>query len=558
MSALGRNESKIVGWTWPTLLALIALALNAYFYSGFYMSDDISYLEGIQRLAAMEKLDAANIAHTRLALTVPAALIYFISGSVGITIASFCLYHPAVVVLTYVAGHWAFGRAAAITSAGMVALCPIYYFFGGAILPDNCLSMWLGLLLLLVLVIVDRGYRGELSRRRELWLWAGAGVLTGVAYYAKEPGIVMSVPIVGTIVLTSMRRLGWRWAAAAVASYGLAVAFMLLLEILLLRVTSGEWTIRLLSGVGNAENVEALLKRVQQQGLWPTTRLVFLYKRLAPYFLPLGLWLMIATNVAAVVWFRGAERRAALIAIAFCVWPLLYLTVGTTNFTRYLPPPIQHPRYYSICLMPALLVTGAVTVRLSRLVFQRILAGRLAWGGHWVPALMVVLWGVVPFLHFEPEAGTAYRAPQTKSALAAFKDARKLYPKRPLVLSRYLSARLQPLIQARECTKCPQLVTEVRSLEEVPERPFLVMTASKAYDDSLGPTLENLRKTKALRFRRAGLGPYRAPRGRRSEILAGLYPLFSELIEPHWPLTIERHAIDLFVVTDPKPAEPPK
>lgn len=553
----GRREPRCAGFGWPIALTLLALALNAYFYSGFYMSDDISYLDGIQRLAAGEKLEAANIAHTRLALIFPAAFVYWLSGSLTLTIASFCLYHPVVVGLTVLAGRVAFGRRAAVLSAAMVTLAPVYYFYGGAVLPDNGLSMWLALLLLLVLVTVKEGASGKLSRRRELCLWATAGVLTGIAYSAKEPGLIMAVPVAGAIALSCVPRWGWRWSWVAVGGYGLALALMLVIEALVLRATTGEWTFRLVSGVGNAENVEALLERVNRQGRWPLQRLHFLATRLTPFFLPFGLLLMIGANAAALFLFRGAARRFTLVAIGFSLWPLLYLTLGTTNFTRYLPPPIQHARYYAICVIPALLVTGAVMAHLSDLALRRFSSRRVAWVVALAPAIVIGLWGAALFVKHEPQAGTAYRALQAKSALAAFKDARLLYPKTPVVLSSYLSRRLAPLLRAHDCKKCPPIVTEVKAPEAVPERPFLVMMAAKEYKDSLGPTLDKMRKTRALHFRRVGHSPYRAPLGRRSELLAGLYPLFSDLTEPSWPVTIQRRSIELFLVTDPKAPKVP-
>lgn len=549
-STLGRwREARPSPALW---LALGCLLVNVYFYSGFYMSDDVGYLTGIQGLVGPRGIDVHQLAQTRFAVTAPAAVVYAVTGSVTATIASFCLYHPALVLVTFGLGRAIFERGAALVAAALVAFTPIYYFYGGAILPDNCLSLWLGVLCAWVLAMLDWAGRepramGAVARR-----WAVAGLLTGMAYSAKETGVVMTVPVAAVILVAHARRREAGKALLGVFAYGAGLLAFITLETLLLRAFGGQWALRLFAGVGSPETMAALEERVARQGISPLPRLRFWLDRVGSHFGP-GLWLVLGANaVAPLCFWRSRARAPVCVLLAFWLWPFLYLTFGTTSFTRYLPPPIQHARYYTVCTMPALLVTAAVLVHLSRRLAQRI-AQRRGWLAHAVsagPGLVAVSWAAVAFAAFEPRAGTAYRAPQTKAALAAFRDARTLYPERPVVLSRRLSRRLAPLLAAPGCSGCGAVAPEVTDPSRVPPRPFLAMLAHSRNPDTFAPSLEALRASGAVRFEPAGHGTYLAPRGRRAELWSALYPLLGELAEPTVRRVDPLNAVELFLVTD--------
>jgi hypothetical protein len=551
-----RSNVRAVG-----LLALLAWLLNLYFYTGYYASDDMAYLEGVQHLANLQPIDATDIAQMRLLVTAPAAFVYRLFGSTTLTILSYTLYHPLLVVIAYRLGRLAFNPKAALLGAAIVALCPVYYVYGGAILPDNCLSLWLAVLLLGTLWTLDQARSGQLSRKRELGYWLALGGVTGLAYSAKEPGIVVAVPV--SIAILCLRlQAGARWGALqAAVAYGLGVIGFMILETVLLHALSGSWVVRLLSGVGSEESMLALRERVQRQGLWPLDRLRFWYSRSNEY-LGWALWVILLANVAAwpLLRPRGVqpdERRHVPLLLAFWLWLFLYLSLGTTNFSAYLPPPLQHPRYFSVCVLPAALIAAAAIWRLTELLSERLAERiRLRRLVHFVPAALLTVWGVARFLHFEPDAGGIYRSAQTKSALAAFEDGRRLYPKRPVFLSGYLARRMAPLLQGRGCSGCGRIITKIDSMEELPTRPFVALMATKYYDDTLGPLLTSLERSRQIRVEPIGFGTYRAPAGRRSELAAALYPLLGEFSEPKWPLAGPRLAVHLYLVSDAPVAAP--
>lgn len=537
-------------------LALIAWLLNLYFYTGYYMSDDAEYLDGIQRLSRLDPLDPTDIAHMRLALIAPASVVYALFGSTTLTILSYTIYHPLLVFVAYAVGRRAFAPGPALLGAAMVAVSPIFYVYGGAILPDNCLAVWLGVVLWLTLRTLQEAKAGKLTTRAELAFWLVTGGVTGVAYSAKEPGIVIAVPLAISILCLRLGD-GARWRALWCAvAYGSGVLLFMALETLLLRLLSDTWAVRLLAGAGNPQSVEAYVKRIEEQGLWPLERLRFWYDRNERFY-EAGLFVLLLTNLVALPLLgrRGeqpSQRRYVAVLLAFWLWLFAYLCFGSTNFSRYLPPPIQHARYFSVCLVAAVPIAAAVLWRLTELLVRFLPQHRpwLPWLIRTLPVALTMFWGLAMLWHFEPRAGQVYRAAQAKAALAAFEDARRLYPERPVVLSPYLARRLEPLLAARGCSACGRIVTHVNSLDELPERPFTVLISNKANKDSLGPVITKLKKKKKLMLEAVGDRRYRAPSGRWNELKAGLYPLFGELSEPSWEVATSRHEVRLYLVSD--------
>ncbi len=537
------------------LAVLGAWALNLYFYSGYYMSDDGSYLSGIQLIADLQAIDPSNVAFTRLLAITPAALVYAASGSVLLTIASYTLYHPLLVGAVYWVGCLAFERKAALLAAVLVALSPLYYTFGGAILPDNSLCLWLALLLGALLWVLRDQQQAHGSERRELGLWWGVGLLNGLAYSAKEPGLVFAAPVGLAIVLVRLQQ-GARWRALrAGLAYGVGLLSFLLLECVVLRIATGSWVFRLTAGMGNTGNMTALLGRVQQQGVSPGARLAFWFRANREYFAPVVPVVLAGSLLAPwLAWRRLLQARGSVIAIliAFWVWPFLYLTFGSTSLRHYVPPPLQHARYFSVCLAPSLLLSAAVGLRLFELLRERVPEARVALrrtiGA--LPFALALLWGLALFVDFEPDAGGVYRALTTKAALAAFQDARRLQPQLPVVLSSQLGARLDPLLHSPGCSACEHITSQVDALEQAPPRPFVALMMTKNRRDSLGPLLTRLQKKRQIELQPLGQGVYRAPAGRRAELRSGLYPLLGEFSEPDWPLADQHGAVALYLVTD--------
>ena len=87
-------------------------------------------------------------------------------------------------------------------------------------------------------------------------------------------------------------------------------------------------------------------------------------------------------------------------------------------------------------------------------------------------------------------------------------------------------------------------------MPEAPPRPFVAIMLTQANRDSLGPALARLQKSHEIELQPIGLGVYRAPVGRRTELRAALYPLLGEFSEPSGPRAERDEALSLYLVSD--------
>src|SRR5687768_10133039 len=137
------------------LPALVALLLDLVFYTGFYASDDAQYLITAETILAGEPFPV-DIASVRLGMTLPMTILSAVTGGrVHLVSLAFATVHAALVVLAFLLGRLVHGKAEARIAAVLVAICPFYYLFAGAILPDLINAAWLALSLWLLLVALD-------------------------------------------------------------------------------------------------------------------------------------------------------------------------------------------------------------------------------------------------------------------------------------------------------------------------------------------------------------------------------------------------------------------
>jgi 4-amino-4-deoxy-L-arabinose transferase-like glycosyltransferase len=421
-----------------TLIAC-ALLIDFVFYTGFYASDDVSYVDGARGL--VEEGDGpASLGAVRLGMTVPGGLVYALSGGSVAAIAWFhVLYHLALVVLAFILGRLYHDELTGLFAAALAAMSPIFYVYAGAILPDNPTAVWLGLVMLLLELARRRAAAEQPMGARAACAWHFAmGLLLGVAYACKETGLIMTVPAAACVIAAAPRLRDPVWIRNGIFMAAGLIAF-LGIEALALRGATGEWLLRP-TMVGEAGDI--LLERMSRQGgSNPIDRFDFaLEKRLLP-FAPLTTWLLLAGAVGYLL-----LRRRRLAPIVFFWWPLLYMTIGSTSFSAYRPSSIQ-TRYYAIVILPAALMTAALIAAL--LERWRTSARTPAWArGRAATAALVLALGAVAVRELAvnlPAAGNIYRGGQVRAFAEAYEIARTEYPQYPLVLSSYFGRRMRPL-----------------------------------------------------------------------------------------------------------------
>src|SRR5688572_9222594 len=228
---------------------LIALALDFLFYTGFFASDDLQYLTGARKIAALLHLQAPGsgapgMGNVRLGITVPAGFTWWISGgSVAAVAWMHVVYHLALVGLAFALGRLFLSERAGLIAAAIAATSPIFYFFAGAILPDNATAVWLAVILLLLELVRRREVGGPLPAGAALRWYAAIGALFGVAYSCKDTAIIMTVPAAACVMASAPSLRSTVWIRNGAFMMAGLVGF-LLVEALALRVVMSEWVFR--------------------------------------------------------------------------------------------------------------------------------------------------------------------------------------------------------------------------------------------------------------------------------------------------------------------------
>ncbi len=417
---------------------MLALALDYLFFTGFYSSDDVDYIVGSRSIAS-DGLLSPSFGATRIGVVLPGALVSWItSGSLDALVWFHVAYHLALVPIAYVLARLLLDERAGLIAAALVAINPLLYGYAGAVLPDNSSACWCGLAMICLVATrryADPGVRWSSWSGRRFVGYLLAGAMVGVCYWCKETGIILTVPAAIFIITAgpNVRSLVWIQ-NGAIFTLGLVAVFAI--ELVVLRTLTGEWINRL-TYVGDA--ADDLRAYMQEEGTTPFARLGYASAQLTRW-MPLSMWLLLIGAVAY------SFSRARNVGIMMFFWfPALYLTIGSTSFSEYLPPPIQ-ARYYAIVILPAAVMTA---VAASTLIARWQTRSPGAWTRLAVVSALVLVGG------FEcraavPKSGTIYRARDVRAFTAALDRADELYPGTPVVISSYYVHRMGPLLVGRD------------------------------------------------------------------------------------------------------------
>jgi hypothetical protein len=405
-----------------------ALILDFLFFSGFIGSDDIEYIGG-GRVLFSSYQEPTTLGNIRLGTTVPSGLVWMLSGgSVAAVAWMHVLYHLALVVLAFAIGKLVHDEDTGLVAAGIAATCPILYRFAGAALPDNPGAVWIAVLLLL-LELARRDPETHPFRRHFVM-----GVVLGVAYACKESALIMVIPAAACVIAAAPRLRELRWLRhGAFMAAGLAA--FIVVEILVLRVFTGEWLVRIQMVQEHETSTGEYLMTMQSQGgSNPLSRLWFAFDRELGHRAPLSIWLLLAAS-AGYVFAKGRS----LAVLLFFWWPLLYLTLGPTGFDAYRPAPIQL-RYYALIVVPAAVMLAAVLVQLTRLLPR--------WRRTAIAVLLVVGAGIVghELDRNLPDSGNIYWSERARGFARAYETARTRYPQYPIVFGPLFRERMGLLI----------------------------------------------------------------------------------------------------------------
>ncbi|MBN1346279.1 MAG: glycosyltransferase family 39 protein [Phycisphaerae bacterium] len=342
-------------WILPCILVASA-AMDLFFFTGYYGSDDARYLSGARAVLETGALPSEpSLAHTRLTMLGWNLLIAHLFGLGAQTIAaSYVFFHLVLNALTYVAGKRLFDRTVGLIAAYCVATFPLIVIHATMILPELILASAILGSVLCFIAAWDAGERGSVRLQR--CCMALAGVCVGVAYLAKESGLVL-MPFYLVAWLFMERGRGKQGALIRGGLLLTGFAGVFLVEWLLLSYLTGRSFLRLGWSVHGSSDPGILFWDQYLTGYYPLERLAsFRHRCLSPAVFPKVLQLVFALGVVIYLFIR--DRRLVLLLLP--CWYFVYYTWGSSSPLHYKPVHIQARHY--LALVPFLAIISAASL----------------------------------------------------------------------------------------------------------------------------------------------------------------------------------------------------
>lgn len=189
---------------WYVLAAVLALAiaLRMLFYTGFFGSDEVTYVETAVKIASGDWRASDYIGATRYGMNLPVALSVYLFG---LSEASANLWpflcSIGEVAIVFVIARWLWSTRVAVMSASLLALLPLHVHFSGRMMADPPLAFFLSLSVAILLRASSSKY----------WLtFLAAGVAWGGVFWVKESVGLLYLPVF-LILSAYLNRINGRW-----------------------------------------------------------------------------------------------------------------------------------------------------------------------------------------------------------------------------------------------------------------------------------------------------------------------------------------------------------
>ncbi len=463
---------------------LLSTTIDLFFYTGFYASDDVSYLLPAKRLLETGRIGIPDLGGSRLLLVLWNAGVGALTGfSIPLIAGSYVVFHQLANWLTYRLGRDLFDARVGLLAMYLVALLPLAITHSTMILPDLPLTVFM----LLSLLACLRARRLCSEGKSGTAAWFLTGLCSGLGYLAKEPALLLA-PFYGVAWLVSFRRPLRRWALDGAA---LATGFLTVMavELAAWSALTGEAYVRMESAVADAP---ALSPADYRFGYYPLERLATVGRELRYWSIKtrFDLWLLLAAAVYPFV--RG--RR--LLPWSLAMWFFAYHTWGSSRLSAYDPPSLQ-ARYFTPVLVLLFIPFAFLALKLLR-GLPRLLGGR----ARPLQAVLLALLLIHPWLGLrvaDRMAGKSYDADVVGNALRAIEAIEAVEASGPpIVLSGTVSQRLHLVIPAGRALAAEDAIasdvsrTSFYYVELVlpPARPTELRTAG--VDLSLHPAISSL------------------------------------------------------------------
>jgi len=420
------------------IILLLLAFLDMCFYSGYYASDDLSYIFSLKYFTAVNDLSMAafikevsyfpeghfellnNIAMLRYGITIPTAFIYYITGKSLLAVYGLLmLMHVAMTYAVYRFTLKLKDESHALAIGFLVAMTPVFYVYAGAFFPDLLQTLYLFIAFYL-------SWKGLSEEKNKVLLIVISGFVFGLSYATKVSSIIMFVPF-GLMYLEY-----FKFNIKELVKYFLlfSVGFLSLvsIEVIINLSVLGEPFPRF-TIVKDAKDL--YLKKMELNGVLPLDRLETVLYQFAKLY-PISYLVVLLIGFVSAL-FSKLPYKFTLFIFAF--WPFLYLTFGSTSLSEYLPPSIQ-ARYYTLMMPWFVLLSGiglmTIIQKISIIIIRKV--------------AIVILFLLIPLLsivHNHEKAGLLYRSAQVQTFTKAVEYSKEHYSEYVIVLNSYLTRRMQ-------------------------------------------------------------------------------------------------------------------
>lgn len=184
ISLSGINQAD---WYALVVVLIVAVVLRLLFYTGFFGSDEVTYVEVAANIAAGDWHASNYIGATRYGMNLPVALFIYLFG---LSEASANLWpllcSVGEVAVVFIIARWLWSTRVATLSALLLALLPLHVHFAGRMMADPPLAFFLTLSVALLL-------RATFSR---YWItFFAAGLAWGGVFWVKESVGLLYAPV---------------------------------------------------------------------------------------------------------------------------------------------------------------------------------------------------------------------------------------------------------------------------------------------------------------------------------------------------------------------------
>lgn len=197
-------------WLLMIGIAAISIVVRVAFYTGFFGSDEVTYVQAARDAAAGLWSNPSYIGAIRLGMNYAMAAAIVVFGSSEAAVASWSLLCSVLEIgVVYWFAKHAFGRAVAVVAALVLSLSPLHVHLAGRIMADSPVALFITLTFALLF---------EAERRGERALFIGAGLAAGFVFWIKEAAeIFILIPLASAALGRRNLRSYWAFGLAATA-----------------------------------------------------------------------------------------------------------------------------------------------------------------------------------------------------------------------------------------------------------------------------------------------------------------------------------------------------